>query len=57
MSDGECPMVKRSKLESNMSEETKLDHFDVIDEVQCDGSATEYGMRRIYQISSLNVRC
>lgn len=44
MSDEECPIMKRMKFESyDVNNESKLTHFDVIDEVQGDGSASECG--------------
>lgn len=43
MSDEDCPMAKRIKFESDINDESKLTHFDVIDEVQGDGSASECG--------------
>lgn len=43
MSDDECPVTKRHKFDSDV-DESKLTHFDVIDEVQGDGSASECGM-------------
>lgn len=43
MSDEECPVTKRLKFDSDV-DESKLTHFDVIDEVQGDGSASECGM-------------
>lgn len=43
MSDEECPVTKRLKLDSDV-DESKLQHFDVIDEVQGDGSGSECGM-------------
>ncbi|XP_037051597.1 microprocessor complex subunit DGCR8 [Bradysia coprophila] len=42
MSEGECPMSKRMKLDSD-ADESNLAHFDVIDEVQGDGSGSEGG--------------
>lgn len=43
MSDEECPVSKRIKFDSDI-DESKLSHFDVIDEVQGDGTASECGM-------------
>lgn len=43
MSDEECPVSKRIKFDSDV-DESKLTHFDVIDEVQGDASASECGM-------------
>lgn len=59
MSDEECPIAKRIKFESDVNlevnldvndenqdvndDENRLSHFDVIDEVQGDGSASECG--------------
>lgn len=40
MSDEECPVSKRTKFDSDV-EEHKLRRFDVIDEVQGDGSASD----------------
>lgn len=54
MSDEECPMAKRIKFES--SDESKLTHFDVIDEVQGDGSASECGKEQFYQIVNISER-
>lgn len=43
MSDEECPVTKRIKFDSDV-DESNLQHFDVIDEVQGDGSGSECGM-------------
>lgn len=42
MSEEECPMSKRMKFDSDV-DDSNLAHFDVIDEVQGDGSGSEGG--------------
>lgn len=42
MSDEECPMSKRMRLDAEV-DDINLAHFDVIDEVQGDGTASEGG--------------